>query len=168
MLYSLHFSKYLDFIVLKKFESISLFDFFVFLKFLWYLIIIMNIFIKIRNTLAALSALSFLFLFFSWNLCIPFGCSVDPIVCDTGNCIGESFSQHLKERSILSNSTPRYQLSLFIVVLLIIFAIFRNDINLRYFSILQRLKINKNRFICKLYNIFVIFFSKGILHPKTF
>lgn len=128
----------------------------------------MNIFIKIRHLLVALSALSFIFIFFSWNLCIPFGCSVDPMVCGTGNCIGESFAQHLEERSILSNSTLKHRLSIVVFVLLVIFVVFRNDINIRYFSILQRLKFNKNQFLCKLYNIFVIFFAKGVLHPKIY
>lgn len=128
----------------------------------------MSIFIKIRHFLVALSALSFFYIFFSWNLCIPFGCSVDPMVCDTGNCIGESFSQHMRERSVLSNSNLKHQLPLVAFVLLVIFAIFRSDINLRYFSILQKLKFNKNQFFCKLYNIFIIFFAKGVLHPKIY
>jgi hypothetical protein len=128
----------------------------------------MKIFIKIRHILVAISALSFLFLFFSWNLCIPFGCSVDPFICDSGNCIGESFDQHIKERSILSNIAPKAQLPLQMVILFALFIIFKHDIKLEYFSILQRLKFNRNKFLYKLYNIFIIFFSKGILHPKTF
>ncbi len=128
----------------------------------------MKILIKIRHILVATSVLSFLFLFFSWNLCIPFECSMDSFICDSENCIGESFSQHIKERLVLSNTTPKAQLPILMVILFALFTIFKNDIKLEYFSILQRLKFNRNKFSYKLYNIFIIYFSKGILHPKTF
>lgn len=128
----------------------------------------MKIFIKIRHILVAISALSFLFLFFSWNLCIPYACSIDASVCDGGNCIGESFGQHISERSILSNSTPQNQ-SLFAMIILLVFSIVsKNDIKIDYFSLLQRLRFSKNRYLCRLFNFFIIFFSKGLLHPKTF
>lgn len=122
---------------------------------------------KIKHLLILVAALAFVCLVFAWNMCLPHSCEEDPVVCSDGNCF-ESFSQRVDERSILSNITFQSYSSLFALILFVLFKIFENELTLKYFSLVQKLRYSKNRFIYKLYNIFVVFFARGILHPKAF
>ena len=122
---------------------------------------------KIKHFLILVAALAFVCLVFSWNTCLSHSCEEDPIVCSEGNCF-ESFSQRVNERAILSNIALQSYSLLFALILFVLFKIFENELTFKYFSLVQKLRYSKNRFIYKLYNFFVIFFARGILHPKAF
>ena len=106
---------------------------------------------------------------FSWNVCLPDGCSFGAPVCGDNSCVSETLDQHIQERSQFLNTTVKTDgmASLLIAFLfsLILFGYFKNKITFSGDDSEQKFQIHSSPGHL---NLLVILFSSGILNPKTF
>lgn len=107
---------------------------------------------------------------FSWNICLPDGCSFNAPVCSDNSCVSETFDQHIQERSKFLNATTKTDemTSLMIALLfsLILFGYFKNKTTFSdHDSCSQKFQINPAPGPLSL---LVILFSTGILNPKIY
>lgn len=111
---------------------------------------------------------AFSLLFFSWNTCLPDGCSFNAPVCSDNSCVNETFGQHIQERSQFLNATIKTDGMLALIIALLFSfiligyfkdkkALFNRD------SLGQKFKINP---FPDPFNFLIILFSDGILNPK--
>lgn len=115
------------------------------------------------------SVFAVFFVVFSFNRCLPDGCSYGNAVCDDSGCSTESISQHMEERSSFLVSITKINPSFLLLLLLSVLflsAYFSKDSHLikpdpliRY----ARIKDKGNFF-----NILTQLFSDGILNPKIY
>lgn len=131
----------------------------------------MHKFLKHNIVTAFLLLTSFVVLVsISWNMCLPDGCSFNAPVCSDNSCVGETFDQHIQERSQFLNATVKNEgMANLIIALffsLILFGYFKDKITLSdHNSSDQKFKINPSPGHLSL---LVILFSDGILNPKIY
>lgn len=107
---------------------------------------------------------------FSWNICLPDGCSFNAPVCSDNSCVSETFDQHIQERSQFLNATIKTGGMTFLMIALlfslILFGYFKNKTNFsNRDSCNQKFQINPAPGPLSL---LVILFSAGILNPKIY
>ena len=121
----------------------------------------MNKLVKIKNLFFLLFAVSFLILFLPFDIC---NCANDQLNWDNSRCFAGGTMKHVNDDVVLLKLSSKMNILLFIVFVFL-FSYFKCNQRDEYRSLF---KVKFSRFKHSLFNNFVEFFSRGILHPKSY